>query len=1225
MKFTPDQQKVIDARNTNILVSAAAGSGKTAVLVERILELICDKENPVDIDRILVVTFTNAAASEMRERVENALNERLRQNPGDEHLERQSTLIHTAMITTIDSFCLYILRNNFNELGLDPGFRVGDPGELKLIRADVMEALLEDAYEKKEEDFLHFVECYATRKRDNVLEEVIQRLYDYAQSKPFPEEWLEECGKAYELENWEELSEKPWMQALNQMIVSTLMGIKDNLTIAYKISMDDDGPYMYQKALESDLEQIRSLCDCTTYTECYEKMQCISFEVLGRKSDAMVSDFKKTSVKAIRDEAKKDLEKLREQFFFASADQMADDMKKSQKTVNMLIGLTIEFGRRFRLAKSDKNMVDFSDLEHYAIQILLEKDKEEYVPSKTAKQYRDFFSFVLVDEYQDSNLVQEYLLTSIGRKRFMVGDVKQSIYKFRLAMPELFMDKYDHYPLEDMGQDNLRIDLHKNFRSRKQVVDGVNFFFSQIMQKEIGNVAYDEKAALFYGAPYEDETHEADIYATELLLVEEDSQKEITKKELEAKAVAKRIKELVGQFPIRNKKTGDVRCASYRDIVILLRTNTGWDDVFRKVLESEGIPVYIGSKTGYFSTKEIKTILDYLTVLDNPIQDIPLTGVLKSIFGGFSDSELAIIRCADKQETIYGAICAYEGKGTNDELKGKISRFMKQLEEYRDLVPFTPIHELLKRIIRDSGYYYYTGAMPAGSKRQGNLDMLLEKASAFEATSYKGLFHFVRYIELLQKYDVDFGEAGLLSENEDAVRIMSIHKSKGLEFPICILSGTSKKFNQQDMKDSILLDSGEGIGVDYVDFIHRLKSPTLLKKYMTAKMETENLGEELRVLYVAMTRAEEKLIISGTVSELYSEEGSRTGFEKKISSLSSKILYREEIPLSMDVIKKAGSFLDLILAGAIRHKGFAPVLREHDMETNVFHALFRHESLLVCTCVTAMDLVKSEMKEQITARTRRDVLCQMDTTKVCHEEMNRIMNERFTFQYPYEGMQGLYAKVSVSELKKQKQQEDEYSFRAYEEPEITPLIPAFMAAQTVEKMGAADRGTLYHKILELMDFNRCDDAASVSQFLEQLCAGGFVEKERLRLVSVSDMVTFLASPLARRMKRAQNDNRLFREQPFVMGVAANQLSEDYSAYPKEETILIQGIIDTYFEEEDGLVVVDYKTDRADEEGELIRKYSVQLAYYKDALEKLTGKRVKEKIIYSFSLGKEIYL
>lgn len=1271
MKFTPEQQRVIELHNSNILVSAAAGSGKTAVLVERIIRMICDGEHPADIDRLLIVTFTNAAAAEMRERIAAGITARLEADPGNEHIQKQSALLHNAQITTIDSFSLFLIRNHFNEIGLDPDFRVADEGEIKLLQQEVLAQLLEDAYAgqfvpEAPEQFHACVEYFCPGGRESVLEQHILNLSRYAGSFPWPAEWLEERKNDYAAGDMEALVHSDYGQYLTERVNRTVEGCLEKLREVKRLCELPDGPYMYGELTEAEIEQLERLTSCKDLEEQAAKVPAVTFARLPSKKDDSVDPAKRELAKAIRNSVKDTLSDLSESYFKTPLELAVEQGKACREPLRMLLDLVLEFDRRLLAAKQERHLIDFSDMEHYALQILLKREKVEetgsigtdraktkyrIVPSDVAMEYRQYFQEILIDEYQDSNLVQEYLLSAISGEaeghynRFMVGDVKQSIYKFRLARPELFLEKYDIY--QETG-DLCRIDLAKNFRSRIQVVDAVNGVFSRIMSREIGGIAYDDKAALYPGAVYP--AQEDPAYGSELLLIRKPEKGEREEsgigeqhaegagvlvdydnvRQLEALAIAARIKQLKGSLQVMEKSAGELRPVRYSDMVILLRTTSGWDEEFKKILEQQGIPVYITSKTGYFGALEVQELLQFLRVLDNPRQDIPLFGVMQSVFGGFTQEEIAQIRSGGeghsrKRMTLYEAlkevaqsgrtveegeeISAGESAGEEAELSQKADTFLQRIGHYRDLTPFTSIRDLLQRILDDYDYLNYVTALPAGSKRRANVEMLLTKASAFEKTSYFGLFHFIRYMEQLEKYDVDYGEADTLDENADVVRIMSIHKSKGLEFPVVFVSGLSKRFNMQDANQSLIVDMDLGVAVDYVDSVRRIKNKTLRRTVLSAKMKEDNLAEELRVLYVALTRAREKLILTAVLDKADEkwELAQMTGQER--------LTYLD--------FCEAGSYMDFLL----------PILPQ----TGIAVKTLRTE-----------DLAVEELREQLRMGDRREQLrliaCGETTLTGDPEENERklmYLRERFAYQYPHPGLQKLYTKTTVSELKIAAMAEkDEAAFHTFEEKEVVPYIPGFRREQ--EKVSGAVRGNAFHRTMELLDFtylftesglftgcpnnyeeyrrgldkNRLQNR--LEEFLQRETISLRLTEEYAKAVSLPKILNFLEQELAYRMWRAQEQGLLYREQPFVLGIDAKRLDPDL---PEGEKVLIQGIIDVFFIEDGEIVLLDYKTDVIDSLEALWNRYNVQIQYYEEALTKLMQMPVKERILYSFYLEK----
>ena len=1227
INWTKEQKAVIESRNRNLLVSAAAGSGKTAVLVERIIRMITEGENPLDIDQLLVMTFTKAAADEMRERVLLAVDEKLKEAPENGHLQMQAAMIPYARITTIDSFCLGIIREHYNQLDIDPAFRVGDEGELLLLRGSVMEQLLEDYYEAGDEEFSRFVETYATGKSDRGIEDHIMAVYNFSGSNPWPEKWLEACEK--ELEDYEEgsddrLMETEWMRFLMWDVAMQTGEFCAQLKEALAVCDEENGPAAYIPMLTSDLRMLQAIGNAKDYGCLNELLGSASFDRLASIRSKEIDADKKSFVTGCRDRIKKAVGKLRDLYCFESIETVVRDLKGTSGAVRMLLRLAGEFHDRYQEAKQEKNLMDFGDLEHYALEVLLEEtDEGERTPSAAADELSRQFEEILVDEYQDSNDVQEALIHAISRERFgtpnvfMVGDVKQSIYKFRLARPELFLKKYESYPREDGLYQT--IELHQNFRSRDSVLSGINEVFYQIMTKGLGGILYTEDAALHPGAVFEPteetvggklELHMVNTGGGLLKQLEADPADDYTSREMEAKLIAARMKELINPetgLKIWDKKEKRYRTACYGDMVILLRSLSGFAEDFVNILMNEGIPAYAERRTGYFTAIEVETVLCFLSIIDNPMQDIPLAAVLKSPIVGATDEELARLMAVFKRTAkkgqdrgIYGAWMYYLENCPEDEREGelyrKLAAFSDELAEYRRIAGYLSIHELLYIIYENTRYYDYIAAMPAGEARQANLDMLVEKASAYEKTSYSGLFHFIRYIENLKKYDTDFGEAALAGD-ENTVRILSIHKSKGLEFPVVFLAGMGKKFNKQDLYGKILIDPDLGIATDYLDLELRVKTPTLKKNVLRRRLELEALGEELRVLYVAMTRAKEKLIMTGTDRYL----------DKKLERFSDIKRTAGQIPFT--ILSTADSFLDWLLMSLSGKLSESALLSDAGAETG----------LMTVRSYSVADLVGVEIEHQAEKKLSKEELLNFDCARIYDEAYAAGISAAFAYRYPHTADIGLHTKLSVSELKKQGQLIDE------EESTFLPTIPAFLLEESGKKDqgGGAFRGTAYHRALELLNFPGMKTISDVEMALDTFRREKYMDEESLSLLDAGILWNFLSSPLGRRMSAAQAKGLLYKEQQFVIGIPAREMEVCSS----DELVLIQGIIDAYMEEEDGLVLIDYKTDHVvrGRESLLTERYGIQLEYYKRALEQMTGKKVTEKIIYSLTLQEEIVL
>lgn len=1238
MGWTNEQNQVIKARNCNLLVSAAAGSGKTAVLVERIIERITQSSHPINIDELLVVTFTKAAAAEMKERILKAIDKKRMEQPENSHLKKQASLIHTAKIMTIDSFCLDVIRNYFHHIDLDPGFRIGNEAELTLLKSDVLSGVIEQYYESLEEEFVEFIECYTGTKSDKRLEEYILRLYNFSMSYPWPIEWLKGVAEQFKYKDIDDFyTSPPIIEMLNRVKSMISDAYKLNET-AFSICRQISGPYMYEDALASDKQILDMLLTADTYLEMHELISDISFMTLSRKKDADVSQDLREQVKDIRNEVKGILNDLKKSFFYQSSEDMYNDIIVTEPSMKVLCQITIDFIHAFAKTKREKNIIDFHDMEHFALEILINRVDGIEKPSKAAKDIRSQYVEIMIDEYQDSNYVQEKILTSISRESigepniFMVGDVKQSIYKFRLAKPELFMDKYAKYSDSEEGACR-KIDLHKNFRSRSEVLDSVNEIFYNIMRKEFGGIEYDAKARLYTGADYDVLADESSSYVAELLLVTDNEEygceytddlgiskaiynaeieedEDYGKKELEAYAIARRIKELT------NPKTGmmitkkidghnELRPAKLRDIVILLRTMTGWSELFIEILAEEGIRAYAETKTGYFQTIEIKTMRSLLMVLDNPLQDIPFTAVLYSPFAGLSSEELAKLRIQEKKRCMYEAAKVYLIKGDDIILKEKLEEFFKLYDDLRNKSFYMTVKELIIEILSITKYDYYVLAMPFGEQRKRNLDMLIKQAAEYEETSWHGLFQFVRYIDRLIKYDIDYGESGGFSEQDDAVRIMSIHKSKGLEFPIVFAAGMSKKFNMSDARASLILHPELGIGPDCIDYKLRTKAPTLLKKIIQHNITEENLSEETRVLYVAMTRAKEKLIMSGYVDDI----------EKAFEKWNSKAIYNRSF-LNHHLLK-AGSFLDYL----------GPCIANGN-KTNI-------------KIMHAMDIINKKAKEKWKIeKLTADFNYKLNGHNY-NKDINDILLDEINYTYPYIKEVELPIKMSVSTLKKLSM-EDEVSYKVDEsnidENNVdegsqlikNPIIPKFLDDK--KELRADSLGTLHHKMMELFDYAGYADAKLykispseyVNQQIDSFMNRGLLTEDEKNQLYIDKFIKFFETGLSLRMASAAKAGLLYKEQRFVIKRPAKEL---ISSYEGMEDILVQGIFDAYFEEDEKVVLIDYKTDYVpdNDDNYLKQKYEIQLASYEKALRQLTGKEIKDIYIYSFYMSKSIKL
>ena len=1241
-KWTPAQKSAIDTRDCNVLVSAAAGSGKTAVLVERIISMITDPDKNIDIDRLVVVTFTKAAAAQMKDKIRKALDSMLDENPGDVNLLRQITLLNNAQITTIDSFCLWIIRNHFPEVNLDPGFRIMDEGEKKLIENDVLEDVLEEFYAEADEEFFNLVDAFGMGRDDSGLVSIIDKIYRFSRSNPWIDEWFDECMLVYDDETYD----NPAIKELYDSIKNALLDYRDKYNRLVEICSEPAGPAAYTGALQSDLLGINEMINSQDFGELGRKVRTFSFEALSRKKDAGADPDIKEYIKGQRKLFKDYIGRLNDKIFLKDDEGIFADMQGAGIQIRTLLKVAKVYAKRVSEVKREKGIIDFNDMEHLALSILVKKEDGKLAYTETADKLANRFEEILIDEYQDSNQLQEVILNAVSKTRlsgennniYMVGDVKQSIYKFRLACPELFIEKYDTYG--ETG-DNVRIELQKNFRSRENVLECANDVFSHIMNKNFSGIGYDESVRLNAGFPYpeySDSNYGDDANkSTDVILISSENEEEATTRELEADRLAKLIEGIVSSgVNVYDADENIYRPAEYRDIVILTRSVTGWADTFADALMDRGIPAYTDSSTGYFSVREIQVILSMLTIVDNPVQEISLAAAMMSYFGGFTAAELGMVRKlgrehADKNthNNLYehlkvtaglGEVVAAHGEAiAADDLNikrmsGKCALFLAKLTEYRDKSSVEPLYDLCWEMIYDSGYYDYVGTMPAGAQRQANLNVLLERAAGYGKSSYSGLFNFLRYIERLKKFDEDFAEGAASLDNENLVRIMSIHKSKGLEFPIVILAGAHKSINFMDATAPVLVDQNLGIAVDYVDLERRTKTPTIIKGAMARRIVRESIAEEERLLYVAMTRAREKLIITGVVKDAdktldkyraKSEELATDGTLSYADSENIKNYLDMIMPVClMDSDKLKGSFK--VMVDAVEDSEADAAETGNSFETGN---------------VTDTDAVKAGEApdgNNEAGYPSLDELPEYVPADNASSRMKLTVSQLKAMQAEDDSEDNAYMDDSVKEAFEKEAYDEQATDNGNRDGQTDSetiaelsnfIIPKFISGEEV-KLAANERGSAYHRVMECLDYSVSVNIEGVKADINRMFETGKMNELQVKSVNPWDINTFVQSDTGRRVANAMNNGSVRREQPFVF---------------EYEGQLIQGIIDLYFEEDGELVLVDYKTDRVMKgeagEKELVKRYAIQLDYYEKALTQLTGKNVKEKIIYSFALGK----
>ncbi|MGJ7034428.1 helicase-exonuclease AddAB subunit AddA [Anoxybacillus eryuanensis] len=1189
-QWTDEQWQAIYATGKHTLVAAAAGSGKTAVLVERIIQKILHKERPIDVDRLLVVTFTNAAAAEMRQRIGEALEKALEKEPHSLHLRRQLSLLQKASISTIHSFCLDVIRKYYYVIGIDPVFRIADEGEMALLKEEVLETLFEQYYAENDEAFLAVVDRYTSDRTDADLQTLILRLYEFSRSHPNPNEWLQQIVHMYDVAEHARIDDLPYAHYLFQAVDLAFEAAEQRLLQALQKTKEPGGPDYLHDTLASDQQVIAKLKEARdeSWQKLHEAMKNVSFATAKRKpKDGAYDEQLVDDVKKLREQVKKEIGSLTEELFSFQPATYIRHLREMKPIVATIVQIVQRFAKLLQTKKDEKGIVDFSDLEHYCLRILRASSMEhELKPSEAVLYYRAQFAEVLVDEYQDTNMVQESILRLVSNddeamgNMFMVGDVKQSIYGFRLAEPSLFLQKYNRFTKD--GDGGLRIDLAKNFRSRKEILDGTNFIFRQLMTETVGDMRYDDDAALRFGAhDYPEKQVPVECVWIDQAKEEsgEEEQEDVTAVQLEARWIAKKIKQLLAEpFFVYDRRLKGERRLMYRDIVILCRSMSSASAMLEE-FRKQSVPVYAELSSGYFSATEVAIMLSLLKVIDNPYQDIPLAAVLRSPIVGLNEEELARIRLAKKDGAFYEALLAFVDQPPHDELHEKMKRWLSYLLEWRTAARQKPLADLIWQLYRDTNFYDYVGGMPGGKQRQANLRALYDRAKQYEQTSFRGIFRFLRFIERLKERESDFGAARSLTEQEDVVRMMTIHKSKGLEFPVVFLAGAAKSFNMQDLRGDYILDKDFGLGMRFVHPTWRASYPTIAQLAMKKKMKLQLLAEEMRILYVALTRAKEKLYIVCTAKDIE---------EKK--KKWQEVAYTSTWELPAYIIEKAKSYADWIGYALVRH-------RQGICSSST---VLYDPSLWDIYIVSAQSLEQED--EQVNEH--RDIVeaIQQLQPVLMKSEYEQEIKRRLFWKYTYADATVLRAKQSVSELKRQR---DIYGGHA-EQPFRKELIerPRFLQAKT---MTPAERGTMMHLVMQHVDVTKEVTVDAVQEQIARMVNGEWLTEEQAKAVDIESIVAFFNTPLGKRMQRA---SRLEREVPF------------YLAHEMEgETVVVQGVIDCVFEDEHGLVLIDYKTDRVswmnDPKEELKRRYKGQLALYREAIEAIWKKKVTETYVYAF--------
>ena len=1123
----------------------------------------------------------------MREKILEAIYKKIEENPEDENLQKQVILLNKASISTIHSFCLDVIKNNFYEIDVSANTRIADDSEILLLQQEVIDDLFEEKYEEEDSNFIKLIKTYTKYNQDEVLKDLLLRVYSYIQASPFPEEWLEEQIEKLNIEDGTNFSDTVWGKIItenaNQILedsILKLQNIRTKMTCFPELDK-------FTAKIEDDIDKYtyiqNNLSDWDTAVEAINTLK----NAMWTKDQKITNDLK-DEAKDVRESTKDEFKKVKK-LMNCSSEEAVQDIKYMYPILKMLKDLILEFSQKFYQRKREKNIMDFSDMEHLALKILVKKDENgNIVKSEIAKKYENKFEEIAIDEYQDSNLVQEYILTSVSRGNniFMVGDVKQSIYKFRQARPKLFLDKYDSYKLDPVNGEDRKIQLFKNFRSRSNILDFTNLVFEDIMSRELGNIEYNQDEYLNLGANFEEIQNQD--YKTELEILdlseenddiwktdEEETEEEQEKVEdvvLEARFVARKIKELIdSKYQIIDKKTGR-RDIQYKDIAILLRTSSGVANVYEKEISELEIPVYSDSSSQYLQSVEIETIMSLLRIINNPMQDIPLVTVMRSPIGNFTDNELIEIRMADRNSSFYEALLKSDLE--------KAHRFLNLLKELREDEEYMTLDEWIWNIYTKTGYMNYVNLMPNGALRVSNLRMLFERAKQYEEASFKGLYNFINFIDKIKFNQEDLKAAKIIGENENVVRIMTIHKSKGLEFPVVILAGVGKQFNFRDLNGKILLDQDLGMGPQYIDSDRYIEFKTLAKKALAIKEKNEAISEEMRILYVALTRAKEKLIIVGRQKDV----NKKMSEKQKLLEIYSTIDGNKINPYLLQKYKTYLDWLELIY------------LKEGVANTkNLFTVNINKREKTSVKIENGVEDISKKIIEE--------------SNKNNDEQEKEKIKEILNWQYKHQSIEGIPTKTSVSKLKEKREQE----------VQITQE-PKFINEEVKTKLTGAQKGTLIHLCLQKMKETEEYNLEKITELIEELKDKEIITEIEVQNIDKEKLLEYTNSQLWTELKQAKE---IHKEHPFYINIKASRIYNQINKEDDEE-ILVQGVIDLFFiDKDDKLILVDYKTDYVQNENELVEEYKGQLDLYKEALEQSLDKKVDKMCIYSVYLNKLI--
>lgn len=1248
--WTPEQAAAITARGVDLLVAAAAGAGKTAVLVERIIRRITDPVAPVDVDRLLVVTFTEAAAAEMRQRIAAALQEALAADPENARLQRQLTLLGRASIFTLHAFCLGCLRQYFYRLGLDPAPRVMGEHEAALLRQDVLAELFEAAYQEGDAAFLDLVERYGGQRGDEALQRLVFELHDRAQSLPWPDVWLQQAAARFAVGPDDRLEDTPWWPPLGQAVALELAGAVQVLDLARALAAQPGGPAAYADVLQADRAQVAAALQAAAggYADLCAAVAAIGFATLPPvRNDAVDADLKER-VQGLRGQAKQTVAALARRLLGRPAADWLADLRALHPHMQALVDLVGRFEQAYAAAKAAQGVVDFTDLERHTLRLLADAAAPpgELRPSDAARELRRRFVEVLVDEYQDINGVQDAILTLVARdegdgapNRFMVGDVKQSIYGFRQTDPRLFLQKYNDYTGADAA--GRRIVLGANFRSRTGVIAAVNFVFRQLFAPAVAELAYDRAAELVAAAAYPPLPGEAAgagaAPPVEVHILESDARVPAVDAETgevngdggapggaerEALLIARRIAAMVrgdGGEPLQvyDAASGGYRALCYRDIAILLRATTAQAAVFSEALSRAGIPVYAQSATGYFAATEVEVMLSLLRLLDNPRQDIPLAAVLRSPLVGLSAQDLAQLRLAAAPGAYYDAVRA--GMAT---LEGRaaaaLELFLRRLEAWRTAARRGPLGRLIWQIYQETGYLHYVAGMPGGAQRRANLVALYDRARQFDQFSRQGLFRFLRFIERLRAGAGDMGVAPALGEAEDVVRIMSIHKSKGLEFPVVFIAQLGRALNLGDAAGDLPVHRDLGLGPMVVDPELRVRYPSLAYLAVQRVVRLQSLAEEMRVLYVGLTRARERLVLVGSVPDL----GAAAATWAQAASVAGWTLPEP------------------VLAGARRYLDWlGPALCRHGRDGAALRRLGAGPAAAADPSVAAdparWQVVLWSGTEEIASSSPVEApAAALDWARIAslaplqrpvEPAVRQQLQQRFAWRYPYAALGGLLAKMSVTELKGHFQPDPD----AAPPPPVTIGLdrrPRFRQ-EAPGRLTPAERGAAVHLVLQHLNLTGRVDAAGIVRQVEDLAARGLITPRQAAAVDAEAIAAFFAGDLGQRLRA--RPERLQREVTFTLGLPVGLLyPEQAAAAPPDaaaQRIVVQGMIDYLFEDETGYVLIDFKTDgrAAVNLPAATRRHAGQMQLYMRAVAQILQRPVAEAWLHFLAAGRSV--